>query len=265
MVRGNPVQVIGKAGLVLDALAAEGELGASRLAELVGEPRSSVYRLLASLQGIDLVEAGARRGTYRLGVKLARLGSAVLARFDAREAALPVMERLRRETEETVFLSVLRGWEAVCIERLDGRWVQSMAVGVGGALPLHAGAAPRALLACQPREVWEEYVERGELAAFTEGTPTTREALFAVLEETRRTGCSVSDEDVVQGIAAVGAPVFDHRGAVCAAISLSGLKPIILGPNAARSRETIVAAAAEISRALGFAPKAPARTVRGVA
>jgi DNA-binding IclR family transcriptional regulator len=265
MARGNPVQVIGKAGLILDALAAQGELGAGRLAELVGEPRSSVYRLLASLQRIDLVEPGTRRGTYRLGLKLFRLGSAVLARFDVREAALPVLERLHRETEETVFLSVRRGWEAVCIERLDGRWVQSMAVGVGGSLPLHVGAASRVLLAFEPREVWEEYVARGELAVFTPRTLATRESLFAALGETLRSGCATSDEDVVLGIAAVGAPVFDHRGGVCAAISMSGLKSVILGANAERSRRTIRAAAAEISHALGYAAGMGADTVRGVA
>ena len=59
MERGNSIQVLGKAALLLDRLAEEDEVGAARLAELIGEPRSTVYRLLANLQQLELVEPGA--------------------------------------------------------------------------------------------------------------------------------------------------------------------------------------------------------------
>lgn len=253
MERGNSVQVLRKVARILDALAEEHEVSASRLADLVGEPRSTIYRLLSSLQALDMVEPGTRRGTYRLGLELLRLGSAVVARFDERQAALPVMERIHEESEETVFLCIKRGYEAVCIERLDGRWVQSMALRLGGSLPLHIGAAPRALLAFEPREFWEEYAGRGELAAFTPDSPTTKSALFRALEDVRATGYSVSDGDVAVGMAAVGAPIFDHRGAVCAALSMSGPQPAILGDHERASCDLIVDGANEISRSLGYA------------
>jgi DNA-binding IclR family transcriptional regulator len=250
--RGSSVLVLRKVALILDRLAEEGEVSAARLADLTGEPRSTVYRLLTSMQALEYVEPGSRRGTYRLGLALLRLGSAVVSRFDERQAALPVMERVHEETGETVFLCIRRGHSAVCIERIDGRWVRSMALRLGGELPLHVGAAPRALLAAEPRELWEAYVEQeGELVAFTERTPTSRRALFRALETVRETGVAISDEDVVLGIAAVGATIRDHRGAVCAAISMSGPRPTILGDREAQSVELIAGAAAEISRALG--------------
>ena len=99
-----PVAVLAKAVAVLDHVAAEGEVTPARLAELTGEPRSTVYRLLASLQELELIEPGRRRGTYILGLKLFRLGSTVVTRFDARQAALPVMERIHEEMGETTFL-----------------------------------------------------------------------------------------------------------------------------------------------------------------
>ncbi len=251
--RGTSVHVLRKVALILDRLAEEGEVSAARLAELVGEPRSTVYRLLTSMQALDYVTPGARRGTYRLGLALLRLGSAVAASFDVRQAALPQMKHVHEETGETVFLCVRRGHEAVCIERIEGLWVRSIALRLGGALPLHVGAAPRALLAAEPRELWEAYVAREErLVAWTENTPVTKRSLFAALDRVRETGIAISDEDVVLGMAAVGASIRDHQGAACAALSISGPRPTILGDRERESTVLIAAAAAEISRSLGY-------------
>jgi DNA-binding IclR family transcriptional regulator len=249
----NSVQVLAKASALLDRLAEEPEASASRLAELVGEPRTTVYRLLGSLKRLDLVEPGTRRGTYRLGLRLLRLGSAVVARFDERQAALPVMERIHEETGETIFLCVRRGREAVCIERLDGRRVQSLALRLGGSLPLHAGAAPRVLLAWEPREEWEAYVERRPLEPMTEHTPVTREALFDELEQSLQQGYVVSDEDVTPGIASLGAPVFDYSGKVRAAVSIGGMRKLLLVDMRGEAVAMLVTGAEEISRALGYA------------
>ena len=247
--RETPVQVVAKVGALLDQLAERGETTASELADRIGEPRSTVYRLLATLQHLDMVEPGTRRGTYRLGLALLRLGSAVVARFDERQAALPVMERIHEETGETVFLCIRRGHDAVCIERLDGRRVQSLALRLGGSLPLHVGAAPRVLLAFEPEDFWDEYVRSGPLESFTEGTPTTRKSLFAGLHETRERGYAVSDEDVTLGIAALGAPIYDYRGTLRAALSISGVRQAILADPA--MTRLVVAGAEEISRTLG--------------
>ncbi|HET7052316.1 MAG TPA: IclR family transcriptional regulator [Solirubrobacterales bacterium] len=252
--RDNSVQTIVKAAALLDAMASRREASASELAEDLGEPRSSVYRMLASLHQLGYVDPGAQRGTYRLGLKLLRLGSMVQARLDVRGASLPAMERIHDETDETVFLCLRRGGDAVCVERLDGRRVTSLALQLGGSLPLHAGAGPRILLAFDARESWHRYMSEHELESFSPSTPDSAEKLIAVLEETRRNGYSVSDEDVTPGIAALGAPVFDGRGKIAAALSISGVRDSILGERAERVKELVVDGAAEISRALGYEP-----------
>jgi DNA-binding IclR family transcriptional regulator len=257
MPQENPVRVLGKAARVLDLLADRGEMTVQALAEAADEPRSSVYRLLAGLREIELVEPGTRRGTYRLGLKLLRLSGAVTSRFDERRAALPAMERLHEQTEETVFLSVARGREAVCIERIDGRWVQSMALTLGGSLPLHIGAAPRTLLAFSGRKAWMEYLAGGELEPFTPHSLTDPDELVAELDATQRRGYAISDEDVVVGMAALAAPIFDYRGKLRAAISFSGPKPGVLGDALTANVEAIRLAARDISRGLGFDAKAP--------
>src|ERR1700690_385655 len=87
VVRENPIRALAKAVLVLEQLAEAREATPRQLAEQLGEPRTTVYRLLGSLEALDLVEAGAQPGTYRLGWKLMRLGAAVIERLDERQAA----------------------------------------------------------------------------------------------------------------------------------------------------------------------------------
>ena len=253
IIRDNPVRSLAKAVLLLEALADEREATPRRLAEALKEPRTTVYRLLTGLEALDMVEAGSQSGTWRLGWRLLRLGSAVIERLDERQAALPVMERIHEATEETVFLCVRRGDEAVCIERIDGLRVQSLALRLGGSLPLHAGAAPRTLLAWEPRSEWEAYLERTvKLNRYTERTPVTRNELFAELERTLADGYAVSDEDITPGIGSLGAPIFDYTGHIRAAISIGGTRQVLLEDMREEAIGLLVEGAREISTALGY-------------
>jgi DNA-binding IclR family transcriptional regulator len=254
--RDEPLGVLAKASALLELLAEGGESTAARLSEALGEPRTTVYRLIRTLVGVGFVEPGSQRGSYRLGLRLFRLGGAVVARFDERQAALPHMEHLNDVTGETVFLCVRRGMQAVCIERIEGSQVVSLALRLGGSLPLHAGAAPRALLAAEPRSVWAHYCDSvGELSVLTPATPRTRDDLYRELEQVRRLGYAVSDEDVTVGIAALGAPIRNARGVVTAAISISGVRQAILGDRAPDAIALVTSAADAVSISLGFDPR----------
>jgi DNA-binding IclR family transcriptional regulator len=256
IIRDNPVRSLAKAVLLLEALADEGEATPRRLSEILHEPRTTVYRLLTGLQALDMVESGTRGGTYRLGWRLLRLGSAVIARLDERQAALPVMERIHERTGETVFLCVRRGDDAVCIERLDGLRVQSLVLRLGGSLPLHLGAGPRVLLAWEPREEWDAYIDRVPLEPLTDKTPSTRETLFEELERCLQQGYAVSDEDVTPGIASLGAPIFDYSGRIRAAISVGGMRHFVLEDVHDEAIELLTSGARDISSALGYTGEA---------
>lgn len=254
MASPSAIHVVRKASLLLDALASRPDSTANELASAIDEPRSSIYRLLSTLQECGLVEPSTKRGCYRLGLKLFRYGESVAARFgDLQAAALPVMQELRAHTEQTVFLSVRRGYEAFCVERLDGTWVRVMLLTRGGTLPLHAGSGPRVLLAHEPQSFWDEYVGHREAAGDDElGFDARR--LRAQLERILADGVAVSDEDVLPGITSVGAPIFDYTGKVRAALSLSGLREAVFGEDGDRAVSVVAAAAAEISQTLGFQP-----------
>lgn len=245
------VNVLLKAGAILELLEQRSDLSAVEIAELAKEPRSTVYRLLGTLQQLGWVESAPSQGRYRLGVRLFQLGSAVARTFDVRTAAEEAMRQLHADTGETVFLLVPRGSNALCISEIGGRWVRSMAITVGTTLPLHIGAGPRALLAFQPEPFYQAYVAES-LVEFTEDSLSNAADLEQNLEQIRREGVATSDGDVVPGMAAIGAPFFDHVPRLRGAISLSGPRPVVFQDGAEKVHERIIEAAKSISRRLGF-------------
>ncbi|WP_372352314.1 IclR family transcriptional regulator [Streptomyces sp. KL116D] len=252
--------VIAKAGALMEVLADEHVATSTRLTERLEEPVSSVYRMLGTLAEAGWVEQIGPRGAYRVGGKMLRLSGEMARRLDVRRAAVPVLEEIHKATGETTFLTIRRGTRAVCIERVDGVRVNSRVLQLGQSLPLHVGAAPRALLAFEERTAWEEYAA----IATNSGDPwrdlQSRPELYADLERIRVQGHVVSDNNVTPGIAAIGAPIFDHRGEVAASLSVSGLRDGILAtPGDGLSVTDLVRnGAAELSRYLGAPTVLPA-------
>ncbi|SJM56510.1 IclR family transcriptional regulator [Gulosibacter sp. 10] len=243
--------ILEKAGAIISALESEGEWTAAQISKEVDEPVSSTYRLLSTLMSLGWVDAGSKRGRYRLGVDVVRIGGLLEDQLDVRATAAPVLQQLRDETRGTAFLCVLRRDSAVCVERIGGRDVQSLEMRLGDSLPLYSGAAPRALLAFMPEKERGAVLARlADRRARGEAIPSEREILRDV-EAARACGYTISDQDVTFGIGGIGAPIYNHRGEIEGAISVSGLRERVLGVEAAAA-ERVVVAAREISRALGY-------------
>lgn len=244
------LDLVTKVGAVLDALELHGELTAAELATATGEPLSSIYRLVRSLTGIGWLDKGVRRGGYRLGLHFMTIGTALEDAIDIREAALPALRQLAEQTGATSSLYLRRASRAVCVERIEGSAVRSLALQLGNSLPLYAGAAPRALMAhltvAERQEVLKDSVPQP-------GDPV-RPSITAILADAdanKKLGYTISEGDITPGIAALGAAVFDHRDDLAAAVSISGLHAQILGGRSDRNVSLIRMAAASVSRALG--------------
>ncbi|MEG8037665.1 helix-turn-helix domain-containing protein [Sphingomonas sp. LR61] len=136
------IEILSKAGAIIDALADTEALTVSALADAVGEPTSSTYRLLQSLTAMGWVDAAPARGTYRLGLACMQIGGVLEDSLDVRGLALPRLRELRSSVGVAALLCYRRGTRAVCVERLEGHDVRSVAMQVGDSLPLHVGGAP---------------------------------------------------------------------------------------------------------------------------
>jgi DNA-binding IclR family transcriptional regulator len=242
------LDLLAKADAVLTALDERGELNVGQIAAIVDEPVSSMYRLLSSLGAIGWVDRGSKRGLYRLGLYFLRIGGFVEDRLDVRAEAIPALKLLRQSTGATSFLCLRRGSLAVCVERFEGQDVRQLAMQLGDSLPLHSGAAPLALFAFLPFSEREAIADG--FARTTAGVSPGLKDLEETVRGVRERGYAISDGDVTPGISAIGAPVFNHRGEVEAAVSVSGLHDRILGSEG--TARLVLGAAASVSQALGF-------------
>jgi len=180
----------------------------------------------------------------------------VQARLELRQIAHPYLAQLVHDTDETSFLMIRDGLHGVCIERIDGSYVQSLVLKIGGSLPLYAGGGTRCLLAYSPPEVLDEVLASGPLKAFTPYTIINGVALRADVEQTRYQGYTLSYQDVTIGVAALGVPVFDHRNMAVGALSLSGITPRWTEAHMAEVLAAVRKAAQQISLKMGWQPPA---------
>jgi DNA-binding IclR family transcriptional regulator len=216
------VSVIGKAIAVLDALLeAPGECSLAELSRILRMSRTTVHRLLATLESHGFVERTARGG-YALGLHLFMLGSAVHERTALARLAGPHLETLADAFRVSSYLSIRDGDRALCLERYDRGGVQLAAYRTGETLPLHLGAGPMVLLAGLPDEEIDR-VLAGPLLRPTADTIASPDALRARVATIRETGIAWADGDLEVGVLAVGAPVRDLSSRTIAAVSVAGL------------------------------------------
>ncbi|WP_336790106.1 IclR family transcriptional regulator [Paenibacillus sp. MMO-177] len=193
------------------------DLAMSEIADKVGLHKSTVHRMLATLEDRGFVERDPSSERYHLGMRMWEL-SAHLSRSDDQSVIWqPEMERLRDRLGETVSIYVRDGSERVRIQAVQSNQPVRRVAPVGARLPLYAGASSKVLIAYSDRFVQEQIF----------GDPAW---LLAIdldqykqqLEEIVQQGYATSFEEREPGVAALAAPIFNRHGQVAAALSVSG-------------------------------------------
>lgn len=218
-------------------------VGVTELAQRAKLDKTTTYRLANKLVGLGYLERDAA-GRFGLGLRVLDLGFAYLASLDLRTHALPELRRLREALDGTISLAVLDGVEIVYIERFASKRLQaSMPVGVGARLPAYCTAMGKAMLAFLPPHALAALLERMPLTAWTPRTIVSREALERDLAGVRERGYATTDQETIDGLRALGVPIFDHARIPVASISIA------VSVHAATLDELVATAAPELRRA----------------
>ena len=247
------IQVLAKAMDLLNVLAeARGGLELAELARRLNLPKSSVFRMLVTLEQGNFVERLPDVERYRLGVKLFQLGSVVANSFDVRELAKPFMQQLVETFHETVNLGVLNSGEVIYLDIYESTRSIRMAANPGQRDPVHSTSLGKAMLAFLPKPEIEVMIAQHGMQKYTARTITTMKGFWAELDRVRGRGYSIDDMENELGVRCVGAPIFDHRGQPIAAISVSGPADRMTDAQLAAIGSALVQGTRQIAQRLGF-------------
>jgi IclR family transcriptional regulator, KDG regulon repressor len=228
------------------------EIGVTDIANKLSLSKSTVSRLLSTLQQGNLVIQIPPYQKYRLGPKILDLASIFLSNFEWRMIAIPHLKDLRDKADETVTVFIVQGIERICIEKFDSSHELRPVLNLGGHYPLHAGAAGKLLLAYLSPEIRKEILGQTGLPRLTPYTITTLKEIEHELAGIRRDGYAVSLAERALHVSSVAAPIRDFAGKVIAALNLSG--PTVRFTREKQKEYVLLVAvtADKISRQIGY-------------
>jgi IclR family transcriptional regulator, KDG regulon repressor len=197
------------------------ELTLTQISEQVGINKSTVHRLLATLERQQFLERDSQTGVYRPGIRLLQLANLALENNNLRRLASPFLRHLCDLHRENVNLAVLDGAEVVYTEVIEGAQRVKLAAVTGQKLPAFGTASGKAILAYLPEETVKQTLERG-VPQYTEQTLSSPALFLEDMQHTRERGFAISEQEFEDGINAVAAPIFNGSHQPIASISVAG-------------------------------------------
>ncbi len=208
---GSSIQVISRAAKILRTLKEHPKgLSLSQISKEVGLARSTVQRIVTSLEMERFVVAASANGGFRLGPELGILAAAV--QNDFREEIRPFLIQLSHQVNETVDLSVLNNGKMLFVDQIVAPHPLQVTSQPGVSFPLHCTANGKAILASLPIAELEKLVPEEDLQQYTNRTISSRDELLKELEVVRKEGVSFAREEHIHGICAVAAAIRDEMG-----------------------------------------------------
>jgi IclR family pca regulon transcriptional regulator len=206
--------------LVIEAFdASRPRLTLSDVAKLTGITRAAARRYLLTLTKLNYADFDGRY--FSLSPRILRLGYAYLSSASLSARVQPFLEQISEATGESSSAAILDGDDIVYIARSATRRIMSIGLGVGSRLPAYCTSLGRAILAYQPEDAIEAYLQRVRLEARTPKTITDKTEFRAVLEATRAQGYALVNEELEFGLRSIAVPVIQKNGQVTIALNLS--------------------------------------------
>jgi DNA-binding IclR family transcriptional regulator len=242
-------------------------LGAPELSKRLKIPRTTVFRLLQTLESLGFLERADKDRNYRLGVAVLRLGFEYLSSLELTDLGLPIIETLRTSTGLTSHILIRDGRDVVFVAKAQSQEpiFSSVKVNVGTRLPAHATTHGHVLMGDLSLDELRALYPEPVLERFTRLTPETVEALYDMVRADAERGYAISQSSFERGISVVTAPVRNDTGRIVAVITTTIPRPEI----DATLLETglvdkVRHAAAELSSRLNYRPASQSQYLKSL-
>ncbi|MEI2702255.1 MAG: IclR family transcriptional regulator C-terminal domain-containing protein [Baekduia sp.] len=195
------------------------ELTVTEIAGTTGLTRAAARRFLITLSELGYVETDGRM--YRLTPRVLDLGYAYLSGLSFPEAALPHLEHLVAEVEESSEASILDLPDIVYVARVPSPTTITITVNVGARMPTHATAMGHVLLADLEPDAFDRYLSTARLEGFLPNTITEPKTLRREVARVREQGYAIVDQELEEGLIAIAVPVRPRDERAVGTINLS--------------------------------------------
>lgn len=245
---------ISKACLLIDMLSSRKSWELTELCKAVGMPKTTVHRMLLTLEDNGYVVQERQRGEYCLSFKLFSIGSRMLRHSSLVDIARPYCRELLEAVDETVNLCVVSGTEMLVVDKqVTSQMLRQDSI-VGSSFPLFQSASGKIFLAFA-----EEAETEKVLALIKEQSPSMRSEqvmrnLREELKQVRKTGLAYDYEEVFKGVRCTAAPIYDYQNKLAATLSISAPTVRLTEKTSADIDSHIIEAARKISHRLGASP-----------
>jgi len=193
----------------------------TQIAQQVGINKSTVHRLLATLEAKRFVERDPVTGSYRLGINVLQMAYLTLEHNELRQIASRYLHRLSEQIRENVNLTILDGADVIYLDVIEGNQRVKLAAATGQRLPAFCTASGKAILAFSPEEIVQQVLEHG-MPRYTQNTLDSLENFKENMIHTRERGFSLSMQEFEDGINAIAAPILDLDNCPIASVAVAG-------------------------------------------
>ncbi|MFO6496910.1 IclR family transcriptional regulator [Bacillus sp. z60-11] len=222
----------------------------TELALSLGLGKSTVWRLLNTLESEGFVMKDPESKRYKLGLSVLQLNTIVNSTLEINKESQPVLKRLTDDTGETSHIAMRRGFSVVYINRTESPRPVEILSYIGRQNPMHCTSSGKVLLAYDRDGLLECYLKHG-LKSVTKQTITDEKKLKGKLEAVKADGFDVSHGEFIDGVTSVSAPVRNYLGHVMYAVSVVGPTKRMKASQA-KIIHKVKEAARDISEKLGY-------------
>lgn len=250
---GPRIQSVNRALDILELCAKRrNSLGVTEISRALRITKGAAHALIATLAEREYLQQETETRRYRLGVKGLQLGLSFAQNSWLGRAVHPWADQLCERFQEEVHVALLAGDVALIVNRFEPKRPHILPfIEIGSALPVHASAAGKVLLAYAPEDTREKILKTALLSPFTPNTLTARAPLKKELERIVRHGYGLDREEALKGMSCAGAPIRDQSGKVVAALSLSGPTERLHQKGFLEIAEAVQGTAMKISSSMG--------------
>lgn len=212
----NIIKSTVKVFIVLEVLTSNGKLGLSKLSKLSGLTMGSTQRIVNTLKYMKYIDQDINTSEYYPSIKLYELGNSVLNNYSIKNVSKPHLIELHRLVDETVNLGIIDNNSVVYLDKIVSKYPLRAELDLGIRFPTYCSALGKAIMAFN-----EDITFNVKYEKFTEHTINSDEKLEIELNNIKKHGYSIDNEEFVNGLICIGVPILNLNDKAIASISIS--------------------------------------------